>query len=158
MKRMAILAVIILSLSIFTFGGVYIGGGIMKLLGNSSDMQGIYFEGRITVGKGLSLDLVGVLPQQSEEDEYSVVNLLTYLNVDVPISKMEIYGGFSPLWSFYNGVFLEEYFKKYWYIHGGVALTLKPVRLYAEIATIISYQTLSFEGVPGVSVGAQIGF
>ncbi len=159
MKRTVLVLLLFSTVALVAFGGVYFGGGVIKELGNAPETQGMLFEGRLTLGEGgLSLDLIGTLPQQTEENMGTLLQFFTYLNLNIPISQLEIYAGFSPTLVFYNGQFWESFLREMGYVHAGIAFKIKPVRLYAEAITYIVYSPFKFGNEVGVCVGAQIGF
>lgn len=155
MKKFFIVAVVALTLASIAFGGVYLGGGMMKEFGGYNRT---FLEGRITAGStGLSADIEGHLLLSNPNPTY-FLQLYTYVNVNLPMSLFELYAGFSPSWFFYNGSFSESALKSHGYVHGGVALNFKPVRVYGEIAYQLIYSPISLGTVPMGSLGIQIGF
>ncbi len=154
MKSIIILLVVVSILAGTLYAGTYIGGGVMHEFGVMSRNM---FEGRLTFGSSLSVDVAGHLLFSNPNPAYWV-QFYTYLNLNIPISNFETYVGFSPTWFFYRGIFSVRELKAHGYVHGGVALNLKPVRLYGEVSYQLIYSPISLGTVPMGTVGVQFGF
>ncbi len=155
MKKILIVVVVALMLSSVAFGGVYLGGGLMKEFGG---WNRTFLEGRITAGStGLSADIMGHL-SLSNLNPTHFLQLYTYVNVNIPLSSLDFYAGFSPSWFFSNGKFSENELKSHGYVHAGVALNFKPLRIYGEISYQVIYSPISLGIVPMGSFGVQLGF
>jgi hypothetical protein len=154
-KKIFTIFVVLSVLSVFVFGGTWIGGGISKEL---SGQNRTFIEGRATLGFGvISVDLMGQLLLSNPNPTYWT-EIYTYVNIDIPIQNFEIYAGFSPTWFFYNGQFNQSGLTSGGYVHGGAALDLKPLRIYADVAYVLDYSPISLGSVPIPSIGAQFGF
>ena len=159
MKKSLALVAILLVFAIGAYATTFIGGGVGKYIGSDEfTSSGIdYVEGRITMGSGLTLDL-GVLLDSGDLNPADQFYLFTYLNLDIPISNLEIYAGFSPDLSFYEGQFEMEYLKYDGYVHAGLAVNIQKIRLYAEAVKVVYYSPFNLSQDTEIAGGIQIGF
>jgi hypothetical protein len=159
MKRFLILIAV---LSIFTgslFATTFIGGGVGKYLGQEVDSSSMidWVEGRITFGSMLTFDL-GAALNPADFNPSHQLQFLTYLNLDIPISNLEIYAGFSPFLSFDFGQFDSESLKSVGLVHAGIALSFQKVRIYGEAVKFLYYSPFNLLPYTAIAGGVQIGF
>ncbi|WP_456401011.1 hypothetical protein [Mesoaciditoga sp.] len=159
MKKLLALVAVLLVFAIGAYATTFIGGGVRKYIGNDEfTSSGIdYVEGRITMGSGLTFDL-GAFLDFGDLNPADQLYLFTYLNLDIPISNLEIYVGFSPDLSFYDGQIEMEYLKNDGYVHAGLAVNIQKIRLYAEAVKIVYYSSFNLSQDMIVDGGIQIGF
>ncbi|MGC8580425.1 MAG: hypothetical protein ACP5MB_10270, partial [bacterium] len=136
------------------FAGVWIG------IGGSQEFGGMgrtFLDARLTFGSLLSFDIADQVLLSNISPQYWD-QLYTYVNLDIQLWFVELYGGYSPALYFYQGQFQMPDLMNHGYVHGGISFDFKPLRIYGETAYRLYYDPLSIGSVPIYSLGVQIGF